>query len=58
MQTVIRQDGTEIELDDAEAQLWIKRGLATAKNVAQPAAKQSWRGKVADAPKSDEGEVS
>lgn len=30
MQTVLRQDGTPIELDDETAAKWLKIGLATA----------------------------
>lgn len=41
MQKVLRQDGTEVELDDATAEQWIRRGLATAPPVAVPA-KPNW----------------
>ena len=37
MKTVHRQDGSAVELSDAEAEQWIKRGLATAPPVAAPA---------------------
>ena len=33
MRTVYRQDGSAVELSDAEAEQWIKRGLATAPPV-------------------------
>lgn len=48
MKIVHRQDGSVAELDDAEAEQWIKRGLATAPPVkAKPVPKQT----------TDEGEV-
>lgn len=39
MQTVLRQDGSQATLSDAEAEQWIKRGIATALPVAAPMAK-------------------
>lgn len=37
MRTVHRQDGSAVELSDADAEQWIKRGLATAPPVEPPA---------------------
>jgi 3'-phosphoadenosine 5'-phosphosulfate (PAPS) 3'-phosphatase len=37
MKTVYRKDGSAVELSDAEAEQWIKRGLATAPPVVAPA---------------------
>jgi len=55
-----RQDGSEVELTEAYAARWLKKSLAfltNPKEPAQPAVKQSWRGKVADAPTdSNQGE--
>lgn len=39
MQTVIRQDGSAVELSDKDAAAWIKRGLATAQPIVEPATK-------------------
>ena len=50
---LFRQDGSEVELSEEDAAKWLKQSLAfmtNPKEPAQPAVKQSWRGKVADAP--------
>lgn len=36
MKTVYRQDGSEVELTDADAAKWLKQGLATEKKSGQP----------------------
>lgn len=57
MQTVYRQDGSAVELSDAEAEQWIKRGLATAPPVAAPAKPTaSWGKKAAPVTSTTEGE--
>ena len=57
MKTVHRQDGSAVELSDAEAEQWIKRGLATAPPVATPAKPAStWGKKTAPEPIVNEGE--
>lgn len=50
MKVVYRQDGTEVELDDATAEQWIKRGLATAPPVAVIPAKPTWNTKKVPEP--------
>lgn len=52
MQTVIRQDGSAVELSDADAAMWIKRGLATAQPApAAESTKQSiWSRKTTPEP--------
>ncbi len=52
MKTLYRQDGSEVMLSDEDATKWLKQSLAfltNPKEPAQPAVKQTWRGKVADA---------
>ena len=57
MKTVHRQDGSAVELSDAEAEQWIKRGLATAPPVAAPAKLASlWGKKNAPESTTTEGE--
>lgn len=56
-----RKDGSEVELSEEDAAKWLKQSLGfltNPKEPAQPAVKQSWRGKVADAltPDSIKGE--
>lgn len=41
MKTLHRQDGSAVELEDAEAEQWIKRGLATEPVVVKPKPKQT-----------------
>jgi hypothetical protein len=53
MQTVIRQDGSEVELSDVEAEKWINCGLAVAPPAAKPASPPSK--KLAKEPINDEG---
>jgi len=53
MKKLYRQDGSEVVLSDADADKWLRQSLAfltNPKEPAQPAVKQTWRGKVADAP--------
>lgn len=50
MQTVIRQDGSAVELSDADAAVWIKRGLATAQPTAKPVAESAWGRKTTPEP--------
>lgn len=50
MQTVIRQDGSAVELSDADAAMWIKRGLATAQPAAKPVAESAWGRKTTPEP--------
>lgn len=42
MKIVNRQDGSQVELSDLEAEQWIKRGLATAPPVVVIPAKPNW----------------
>ena len=56
MKTVYRQDGSAVELSDAEAEQWIKRGLATAPPVEAPAKPAIGWGKKAAPVTFNEGE--